>query len=251
MQVVQALHSPLYRVKPDALRSIRSCRCKGPALQREAHANEVTLSSESSIGGIAVSKSHEVEYCNLELRFDRRQIRNFIKELIQEGYSLYWNESEQQFIISIRTGRKLVKLKFQRLGERYKIVGNYCFKDEKLAELMEKMIGDTRGHAVVKRFKDRQILIENIMFGEIIRLVEISGVEHKILFEKDQPVTVEEMIQAFRSKRADERIPVLRFELDYELAVLHEALQAGDRAAVEASKRKLAELRREMLLLEV
>jgi hypothetical protein len=59
------------------------------------------------------------------------------------------------------------------------------------------------------------------------------------------------MIQAFRSKRVDERIPVLRLELDYELASLHEALEVGDREAVEASKRKLTELRQEMLLLEV
>lgn len=202
-------------------------------------------------GGIAVSKSHEVEYCNLELRFDRRQIRNFIKTLIQEGYSLYWNESDQQFIVSIRTGRKLVKLKFQRIGERYKIVGNYSFKDEKLAELMEKMIGDTRGHAVVKRFKDRQILIENIMFGEIIRMVEISGVEHKVLFQKEPVVTMEEMIQAFKSRRPDDRIPVLRMELDYELATLHEAIQSGDREAAEKSKERLRELRYEMLLLEM
>lgn len=198
-----------------------------------------------------MSKSHEVEYCNLELRFDRRQIRNFIKALIQEGYSLYWNESDQQFIVSIRTGRKLVKLKFQRIGERYKIVGNYSFKDEKLAELMEKMIGDTRGHAVVKRFKDRQILIENIMFGEIIRMVEISGVEHKVLFQKEPVVTVEEMMQAFRSKRPDERIPVLRLELDYELASLSDAIKAGDLKAIQDSKSKLKELRHEMLLLEM
>ncbi|OXM85915.1 hypothetical protein [Paenibacillus rigui] len=198
-----------------------------------------------------MSKSHEVEYCNLELRFDRRLIRNFIKALIQEGYSLYWNESEQQFIVSIRTGRKLVKLKFQRIGERYKIVGNYSFKDEKLAELMEKMIGDTRGHAVVKRFKDRQILIENIMFGEIIRMVEISGVEHKVIFQKEPVVTVEEMMQAFRSKRPDERIPVLRLELDYELATLHDALNLGDVDAVKTSKERLMELRHEMLQLEM
>ncbi|TBL78256.1 hypothetical protein [Paenibacillus thalictri] len=198
-----------------------------------------------------MSKSHEVEYCNLELRFDRRLIRNFIKALIQEGYSLYWNENEQQFIISIRTGRKLVKLKFQRIGERYKIVGNYSFKDEKLAELMEKMIGDTRGHAVVKRFKDRQILIENIMFGEIIRMVEISGVEHKVLFQKEPVVTVEEMMHAFRSKRPDQRIPVLRMELDYELATLSDALQSGDLKAAEESKERLKDLRYEMLLLEM
>lgn len=198
-----------------------------------------------------MSKSHEVEYCNLELRFDRRLIRNFIKALIQEGYSLYWNESDLQFIISIRTGRKLIKLRFERIGEKYKIVGNYSFKDEKLAEMMEKLIGDSRGHAVVKRFKDRQILIENIMFGEIIRMVEISGIEHKVLYQKEPVVTLDEVMQALRSKRSDERIPVLRMELDYELATLQEALETGDQESVQLCKNKLLELRQEMLLLEM
>jgi hypothetical protein len=198
-----------------------------------------------------VSKSHEVEYCNLELRFDRRQIRNFIKSLIQEGYSLYWSESEQQFIISIRTGRKLIKLKFERIGEIYKIVGNYSFKDEKLAEMMEKLIGDTRGHAIVKRFKDRQILIENIMFGEIIRMVEISGIEHKVIFQKEPAITVEEVMQALRSQRSNDRVQVLRMELDYELTVLSDALKASDEEAIRSSKEKLEAFRHEMLLLEM
>jgi hypothetical protein len=201
--------------------------------------------------GIAVSKSHEVEYCNLELRFDRRQIRNFIKSLIQEGYSLYWSESEQQFIISIRTGRKLIKLKFERIGEKYKIVGNYSFKDEKLAEMMEKLIGDTRGHAIVKRFKDRQILIENIMFGEIIRMVEICGIEHKVLFQKEPTITVEEVMRALRSQRSNERIQVLRLELDYELTVLSDALKVSDEEAIRSCKVKLEAFRHEMLLLEM
>jgi hypothetical protein len=192
-----------------------------------------------------------VEYCNLELRFDRRQIRNFIKSLIQEGYSLYWSESEQQFIISIRTGRKLIKLKFERIGEKYKIVGNYSFKDEKLAEMMEKLIGDTRGHAIVKRFKDRQILIENIMFGEIIRMVEISGIEHRVLFQKEPAITVDEVMQALRSQRSNDRVQVLRMELDYELTVLSDALKASDEEAIRSSKEKLEAYRHEMLLLEM
>ncbi|ANE47427.1 hypothetical protein SY83_15375 [Paenibacillus swuensis] len=198
-----------------------------------------------------MNRSYEVEYCNLELRFDRRLIQNFIKYLIQEGYSLYWNESEHQFIISVRTGRKLVKLKFQRIQNRFKIVGDYSFKDEKLAEIMEKMIGDTRGHAVVKRFKDRQILIESIMFGELIRLVEISGVEHKILFQKEPLITAQEMMEAFKSKRAEERIQVLRLELDYELANLFEAMQAQEEEQSTRIKENLMILRQEMLLLEI
>ncbi|WP_141505888.1 hypothetical protein [Paenibacillus luteus] len=198
-----------------------------------------------------MNKSHEVEYCNLELRFDRRQIQNLIRDLIQEGYSLYWSETEGQFLVSIRTGRKLVKLQFQRMKSRYKIVGDYIIKDEKLSELIEKLINDTRGHAVVKRIKDRQIVIESIMFGEIIRLVEVSGMEHRIIYQKKPFVTIEEMIRAFQSKRAEERAVVLRYELDYELSMLHDALQGTDEDAIAESKERLMVLRTEMLQLEL
>lgn len=197
-----------------------------------------------------MNRSYEVEYCNLELRFDRRLIQNFIKDLIEVGYSLYWNENEHQFIMSVRTGRKLIKLKFERTNDRFKMVGNYSLKDQKLAELLEKMIGDTRGHAVVKRFKDRQILIENIMFGEIIRTVEISGVEQKVLFQKESVVSVEAVVQALKSKRIEERIPVHRLELEYELATLYDLMKIGKKSAIESCKHKLEELRKELLLLE-
>ncbi|WP_020615412.1 hypothetical protein [Paenibacillus daejeonensis] len=198
-----------------------------------------------------MNKSYEVEYCNLELRFDRRQIQHLIRDLIQEGYSLYWSETENMLLISIRTGRKLVKLRFQRVRNRFKIIGDYTIKDEKLSLLIEKLINDSRGHAVVKRIRDRQIVIENIMFGEIIRLVEVSGMEHKIIYQRKPFVTTEEMIQAFQSKRAEQRVPVLRYELDYELMSLHEALEAGAEEAIQACKEKLAILRAEMLQLEL
>ncbi|WP_256761568.1 hypothetical protein [Cohnella sp. WQ 127256] len=199
-----------------------------------------------------MNRSHEVEYCNLELRFDRRQIQNLIRELIQEGYSLYWNESEHQFIVSVRTGRKLLKLRFLRVLGRYKMIGDYLVKDEKLALWIEKLINDSRGHAIVKRFHDRQVLrIENIMFGEIIRLVEVSGMEHRIIYQKRPQVTVEDMVQAFKSKRAEQQAGVLRLEIDYELAVLHEAIVNEWSEQIESSKEKLKGMRTEMLLVEL
>lgn len=198
-----------------------------------------------------MNKSYEVEYCNLELRFERRHIQNLIRDLIHEGYSLYWSENDSSFIISIRTGRKLVKLRFQRLQNRYKIVGDYTIKDEKLGEFIERLIGDTRGHAVVKRFKDRQILIENILFGELIRQVEVSGMEHRVIFQKRPLVTNEEVAKAFQSKRAEERAKEVRVELDYELACLYDAMRRNDAEETEKCKEKLAELRHEMLFLEL
>lgn len=202
-------------------------------------------------GGIAVNRSDEVEYCNLELRFDRRQVQNLIRDLIQEGYSLYWSENESLFIVSIRTGRKLVKLRFQRMQHRYKMIGDYTIRDERLAEFMEKLIGDARGHAVVKRFKDRQIFIENIMFGERIQLVEICGLEQRVLYQKKPVITTEEMIRAFRSTRAEERINELKIEVDEALSELHKALTEKDVEKINLHKEQLTQYRFEMLQLEM
>lgn len=78
--------------------------------------------------------------------------------------------------------------------------------------------------------------------------------EHRTL-DPNRPhrpqVTVEEMMQAFRSKRAEQRARVLRLEIDYELAVLHEALQRGLTDEAEACRRRLEAMRLEMLQLEM
>lgn len=197
-----------------------------------------------------MNKSYEVEYCNLELRFDRRHIQQLIRDLIQDGYSLYWSENESIFIISVRTGRKLTKLRFQRLAKGYKLVGDYVIKDAKLAEWLEKLIGDLRGHAVVKRFKDRQILIENILFGEVIRLVEINGMEHRVIFQKGPVLDTGKMAEMYASQSAEQQLESLQQELDRELETLYEALQKGDKELAEICKEKLRKLRIKLIRLE-
>lgn len=197
-----------------------------------------------------MNKSYEVEYCNLDLRFDRRHLQQLIRDLIQDGYSLYWSENETLFMISVRTGRKLTKLRFERLGPRYKLVGDYVIKDAKLAEWLEKLIGDLRGHAVVKRFKDRQIVVENIWFGEMIRQVEISGMEQKILYQKDPVPSAAKLAEMFNLTYSEERLENLRLRLDIKLEQLVKELRAGEKRQVEQTKQELEGLRRELLELE-
>lgn len=71
-----------------------------------------------------------------------------------------------------------------------------------------------------------------------------------MIFEKACNVTMDQVIAALKRKDAEERIPVLRLELDYELATLYDALQAEDNAQIRKSKEQLKKLGREMLLLE-
>lgn len=197
-----------------------------------------------------MNKNDEVEYCNLELRFDRQHIQDLIKDLIKEGYSLYWSENETVFLISVRTGRKLVKLRFQRIKEGYKLVGDYMIRDARLAEWMEKLIGDTRGHAVVKRFRDRQIIIENILFGEVIRLVEISGYQQRVLYQKGPVLSDQELTKLFYSTYGEERILDRRLEVDEQLDRLNEAIRSRDAEAGAACTARLQQLARELAALE-
>ncbi|NTY08633.1 hypothetical protein EXW93_03385 [Exiguobacterium sp. JMULE1] len=61
---------------------------------------------------------------------------------------------------------------------------------------------------------------------------------------------MKQVIEAFRRQDAEQRIPVLRLEIDYELSTLFDAIQANDQAAMLASKDRLDKYRQEMLRLE-
>ncbi|MGG1618301.1 hypothetical protein ACIFQM_11675 [Paenibacillus sp. NRS-1782] len=198
-----------------------------------------------------MNKGCEVEYCNLELRFSRRHIHNLIKDLISEGYSLYWSEDESYLVLSVRTGRKLVKLRFQQLRTgHYKLAGDYVIRDAKLAEWLEKLIGSTRGHAIVKRVKDHHILVENILFGEVIRLVEVTGFKQRVIYQKGPVLSAQEMEEMYISNEGETRLLLLRMEVDDELEKLFTAMIEGDTIRAENCHERLQALSRQLLMME-
>ncbi|COI03566.1 Uncharacterised protein [Streptococcus pneumoniae] len=58
------------------------------------------------------------------------------------------------------------------------------------------------------------------------------------------------MIDALKRTDAEKRIPVLRLELDYELATLYDAMMEDDKQKKEECVQKLEVLRLEMIRLE-
>ncbi|WP_404432744.1 hypothetical protein [Sutcliffiella horikoshii] len=55
----------------------------------------------------------------------------------------------------------------------------------------------------------------------------------------------------WKKKKEENQRAVLRMEIDYELAVLFEAIQESDKEKMKTTKSKLEQLRKEMLSLEV
>lgn len=55
------------------------------------------------------------------------------------------------------------------------------------------------------------------------------------------------VLDALRKREVEEKLPVIRMEIDYELVTLHDAMQEGNEEGIEKAKEKLEKLRKEML----
>ncbi|WP_088104955.1 hypothetical protein [Halalkalibacter urbisdiaboli] len=61
---------------------------------------------------------------------------------------------------------------------------------------------------------------------------------------------MEQVIQTFKRSERERRLPVLRLEMNYELATLHDAMLAEDLDMMKQCKEKLERLRVELIQLE-
>lgn len=62
---------------------------------------------------------------------------------------------------------------------------------------------------------------------------------------------MKQVVQSYKRNGVEQKIAVLKLEIDYELATLYDALLEGDLNTVNKCKRKLEKLRLELIRLEV
>jgi len=61
---------------------------------------------------------------------------------------------------------------------------------------------------------------------------------------------VKYVMETLRRKEAQEKLPVVKLEIDYELVTLHDALQADDKVLIIKTKERLEQLRLQLLQAE-
>lgn len=199
-----------------------------------------------------MAANNVMEYCNVTVWFDRTTLGELMQSLLEEGLYVGWRETKEKVCLLVQTESGGYTLELSKQGDAFKLAGlEGTVRDMRLAAILSRYIEQAKGHAVIKIINDDQIIVKNIRYGEAVRIVEIKGAEKKVIYEKACSVTMDQVMAALKRRDAEERIPVLRLELDYELATLHDAIQARDKLQIKKSKEKLKQLRREMLLLEV
>jgi len=194
---------------------------------------------------------NEAEYCDMELVLGRSDLEHFIGQLASGGVSLYWKDRQDKVVLIATTGNEKQEFIFSQNDGRFILTGSVTLSDKRLVNALQYTLVRTKGRAVVKHFSEGPILISTFTNGEAQQIMELHGPHKKVVYEKSFQVTSADVIKALKSREIEERIPVLKLELDYELVSLSDAIAAGDEAEVQRVKIRLEELRREMMLFEV
>jgi hypothetical protein len=194
----------------------------------------------------------QIEYSDVALWFNEEQIQELVALIVEAGMRVAWKETKKYFTLSVETEQKTHWLTFRKIGTRYRLRDrHYNIEDSRFEKILQYFIEQSKGHAVIKMFFGGQLVVQKIRYGEAEQIIKISGASKEIIFEKECSVSMEEVMSALRRHDAEERILVLALEVDYELATLYEAMEAGDAETIEKCKKKLAELQHEMMILEV
>ena len=193
----------------------------------------------------------QAEYCDMEMVLGRRDLEQFIGQLASGGVSLYWKDRSDRVVLVATTGLEKQEFCFSQNEGQFYLTGSLTLQDKRLVSALQQALERTKGHAIVKHFSEGPIMISKFRNGEAFQIMELHGPRKKIVYEKPIKVTSDDVMRALKSREAEQRIPVLRIELDYELVSLSDALAAGDLLQVQVVKARLEELRREMLMLEV
>ncbi|WNC12876.1 hypothetical protein [Brevibacillus brevis] len=193
----------------------------------------------------------ELEYFNLAVWFNRKTLHAMVQALVETGVSVTWKESPEQFHLLVNTTGGKADWKLQRVSSSYKLqLTGVPISDSRVAQVLYHFVEEAKGHAIIRTRLADSVQMTYIRYGETVRTVEIKGAEKKVIYEKSCNVTMDQVIAALKRRDSEERIPVLRLELDYELATLYDAMKAEDKGQMKESKERLKQLRREMLLLE-
>lgn len=191
----------------------------------------------------------EVEYCDFQLTFQKKQAFELIGSIVGNQYSSV--ENSGYMIIYVYLDNEAVKLKFKKRGSHIQLIGkSYCFQSEIIVGIMEKLIGENRGNVTIKRFGHDSIYIENIVFGETVMITEINGNHKKILYQKKQVVNSIDIEKTWLSKGVEERIAIWKLESDYALAWLAEGLEKKDKRIINKYKKELQRLHQQRIGME-
>lgn len=118
------------------------------------------------------------------------------------------DNGNHEIVLQDETGGEAIRLSFERTDSHYVCVLSCRVVQQKLTNVLRKLIATYQGDAVVNRIYQGFTMVYHYLEGKVIRIVEVKGDQHKTVFEHRD--TLGRMEAQFRRQTVEEEINILR-----------------------------------------
>ncbi|SDZ02132.1 hypothetical protein SAMN05421736_105111 [Evansella caseinilytica] len=186
----------------------------------------------------------QAEFQDVYIELPRPALKSFIHKLLQAQFRISWRHEKKTVELVIRSREGQVMIPIQRLEENLTVIQlnelRICMED--LAILLEELITDTKGRAIVKTSTGGWIYVSCFDNGKIVSVMKIGGGEKA---EMGSYRTLRNAPGTFDGVDPEVREYVMTAEIDYLLMELVEALEKDDPTEITRIKTKLSTLSKE------
>ncbi|MBU9721835.1 MULTISPECIES: hypothetical protein [Bacillaceae] len=183
----------------------------------------------------------QAEFQDLFVELPRPALKSFIHKLLQAQFRISWRHEKDTVELVIKSQEGQVMIPIKRPNENLTVIQlnelSICMED--LAILLEELITETRGRAIVKTATGGWIYVSCFDKGKIVSVMKIGGGEkaemgsyRTVRKSKDKMEGVDPEVKAY----------IISREIDYLLMELVEALEKEDTQEITRLKEELRTL---------
>ncbi|MBU9711477.1 hypothetical protein [Evansella tamaricis] len=180
----------------------------------------------------------QAEFQDLFVELPRPALKSFIHKLLQAQYRISWRHEKDTVELVIKSQEGQVMIPIKRPDENLTVIQlnelSICMED--LAILLEELITETKGRAIVKTETGGWIYVSCFDNGKIVSVMKIGGGEKA---EMGSYRTVRKSRNTMDGVDPEVKAYIITAEIDYLLMELVEALEKKDEIEINRIKGEL------------
>jgi hypothetical protein len=185
------------------------------------------------------------EYKQMELDLNSQQLQEFMSRFKTSGFrtkARVFENGDTEFIL-FDEGNE-IPLAFRNMGSSFKFEGSYTIKNWKLAHAIQKAVRDFKGHALVHRVYDKQVIEYQYKYGSVIQIKEFKDDKERVIYQYNDQLA--QLTHLFKQQVVEDQILWIKLQIDM---ILDQRLTLS-KEDVHLADKQLRELTKELFILE-
>lgn len=186
----------------------------------------------------------QAEFQDVFIELPRPALKSFIHKLLQAQFRISWRHEKETVELVINSHEGQVAIPIKRPDENLTVIQlnelSICMED--LAILLEELITETKGRAIVKTESGGWIYVSCFDNGKIVSVMKIGGGE---MADMGSYRTMKKSRTSLEGLDPEVKDYMLSAEIDYLLMELVEALENNNQSEITRIKEELSYLSKE------